>query len=84
MRFSTGLMMVAGVLIALTTGLCSLLGTAGLIWAIRMATRTAPEDGWWLLMVLAMLAAGFAVAAFGIWLVRRGWARAKAERNGPA
>lgn len=77
MRFSTGLMMASGVLIALTTGLCSLAGTAIIVAMVASTTRAMPGDTARVLLLLAMPAAGFALMAFGIWLFRRGRARAR-------
>jgi hypothetical protein len=77
--FASGLMMVVGVLIALTTGLCSLAGTAIIIAMVASATRAMPGDTVRVLLLLAMPAAGFAMTAFGIWLFRRGRARARGD-----
>jgi hypothetical protein len=79
-RFSTALLMAAGAVIALTTGLCSLAGATFLITMLSGARR-APvlraED----LFLVAMPVGGFLLTALGIWMYRRGRARVRADEG---
>jgi hypothetical protein len=64
-QFLAGLLMVGGVLIALTTGLCSLTFTA-LFFVGSM--KPGPETS----IIILWIVIGFLVSAFGVWLFRRG------------
>ena len=76
-RLSTALLMTAGALMALTTGLCSLAGATFLMLSARQAHSfgRSMED----LVIAAMPIGGFALTALGIWMYRRGRARVKAD-----
>jgi type II secretory pathway component PulF len=79
-RFSTALLMAAGALIALTTGLCSLAGATFLITMLSGARRSPQvraED----LFLVAMPVGGFLLTALGIWMYRRGRARVRADEG---
>jgi hypothetical protein len=78
-RFSTALLMAAGALIALTTGLCSLAGATYLL----MLARDARHFGLSLdnLILAAMPVGGFLLTALGIWMYRRGRARMRADEG---
>jgi hypothetical protein len=65
-------MVAVGLLVALTTGLCSLTFTA---LFIVNSTRVTPESQ----IVIAFIAIGFLVSAFGAWLFRRGLARLRKD-----
>lgn len=79
-RLSTALLMTAGALIALTTGLCSLAGATFII-AMMTGARRDPvlraED----LILMAMPIGGFALTALGVWMYQRGRARVLATEE---
>lgn len=74
-KFFGGILMAVGLVVAATTGLCSL-GFAG--WMIYEA---AAGNGDWQSMVFVgfWIVLGFVVAAIGWWLFRRGLARLQEE-----
>jgi hypothetical protein len=69
-RFFAGLMMAVGLLVALTTGLCSLTFTA--LFIVGEA-KIGPETG----IIIGFIVIGLLVSAFGVWLFRRGRARVR-------
>jgi hypothetical protein len=78
-RFSTALLMAAGAVIALTTGLCSLAGATFLIAMARQAQNFGRSPGD--LMLATMPVGGFLLTALGIWMFRRGRARVRADER---
>ena len=79
-RFSTALLMAAGALMALTTGLCSLAGAAFIIGSAVESTNALGRS-WDTLIVAAMPIGGFLLTALGIWMYRRGRARVRADER---
>ena len=70
-----GLLMAAGLTLALTCGLCSVV-FAG----VTIVAMTTPNgDPGALEITIAFIIAGFLVAAFGYWLFRRGLARVRED-----
>lgn len=80
MRFSSFLMMAAGALIALTTGLCSVAGTVTLLsLGFSNLGGNRPGSSLGLLYFLVIPAVGFAICAVGIWLFRMGRERMRRD-----
>jgi hypothetical protein len=75
-RFAAALIMAAGLLLALTTGLCSLAGTAFIL--LTAAANRKSGGGLTTLILLYWPMIGFALTAFGIWMFRRGREKAQA------
>lgn len=75
MRFSTGLMIVTGALMAITIGPCSVLA-AGYLLLLGMDSSSGAYGFLYMLWIPAVC---FLFALLGAWLFRRGWARARAE-----
>jgi hypothetical protein len=75
MRFSTGLMIVTGALMAITIGPCSVLA-AGYLLLLGLDSKSG---GYGFLYMLWIPAVFFLFALLGSWLFRRGRAQARAE-----
>lgn len=69
--FVGGLMMAVGLVMALTCGLCSVVFTG----VVLQAKIAAGGDKDAFDIAIGFIVAGFAAAAIGIWLFRRGRAR---------
>lgn len=76
-RFAAALIMAAGVLLALTTGLCSLAGTTFIL--LTAAANRKSGGGLEALILLYWPVIGFALTAFGIWIFRRGRERVRPD-----
>lgn len=77
-RFAGGVMMAVGFILAATTGLCSLYTVSAMLFLL--VTNPAEIDAKGGDIAIPFIVVGLAIAAFGLWLFRRGLARVQ-ERD---